>query len=333
MIINFHYQNFQRRKLMRKVLFILIVLSLAFSIFFTTQSFAEYPKKPILISIPWPPTNDSATMIANAIAPVMSEDLGVPVKIINKPGGRGVLGTNFVAQRKADGYTVALASIGPMLTQPLRGVTPYKIDDFTCLGLTWAAPFMLLTRADSPYNNLQELAEYAKTHSVKLGHYGIGAVPTLIAMGVAQNSGFKWEETTFSTIDALLLTKKDVDVVTGTLPPFIDYIKNKEVKALAVLNPAHYPLLPEIKTVSEQGFGTDFMVWFGVFMPSKTPENVRNTFEQAWFKAMKAPKVQEVIKNTGVVQIGLDAKAALKQITEEREFYGKLMKELGLTKK
>jgi tripartite-type tricarboxylate transporter receptor subunit TctC len=317
-----------------KKISICVMLSVILSVFLLTSGvYAEWPKKPILISIPWPPTNDSTTMIANAMAPVMSNELGVPVKIINKPGGRGILGTNFVAQSKPDGYTVALSSIGPMLTQPLRGVTPYKIDDFKCLGLTWAAPFMMLTRADSPYNNLNELADYAKNHKIKLGHYGIGAVPTLIAMGVAKNGGFNWEDTTFGEINALLLTKKDVDVTTGTLPPHIDYIKKNEVKALAVLNPAHYPLVPDVKTVSEQGFGNDYMVWFGIFMPAKTPEDVRNTFEKAWFKAMKTPKVQEVIKNTGVVLINMDSKSASKQISLEREFYGNLMKELGITKK
>ena len=205
---------------------------------------AAWPDKPILITIPWPPSNDSSTIVANALAPVLSKELGVPVKIINKAGGRGTIGTNFVARSKPDGYTLALSSIGPMMTQPLRGVTPYKIEDFDPIALVWAAPFTLAARGDAPYNNLKELAEYAKTHQLKLGHWGLGAVPTLIAMGVATKGGFKWQETAFDDVNALLLTSGDMDVITATMPALNDYSKTKQVKILAVMNPVHYALCP-----------------------------------------------------------------------------------------
>jgi tripartite-type tricarboxylate transporter receptor subunit TctC len=170
---------------------------------------ADWPKKPILITIPWPPSNDSSTIVANALAPIMSKEIGVPVKIINKAGGRGTIGTNFVARSKPDGYTLALSSIGPMMTQPIRGVTPYRIEDFDVIGLVWAAPFTLAARGDAPYNNLKELKAYAQNKRLKLGHWGLGAVPTLIAMGVATQGGFQWEETAFDDVNALLLTSGD----------------------------------------------------------------------------------------------------------------------------
>ncbi|MBW1691172.1 MAG: tripartite tricarboxylate transporter substrate binding protein [Deltaproteobacteria bacterium] len=294
---------------------------------------AKWPSEPILIVIPWPPANDPSTIISNKMAPILSKDLGVPVKVINKGGGRGILGTNFVAQSKPDGHTVALSSIGPMLTQPIRGVTPYKIEDFTPLGLVWASSFTLATRGDAPYNNLKELAEYAKTHELKLGHWGLGAVPTLIAMNVADKGGFQWKETAFSDLSALLLTSGDMDVLTISLSYIMDYVEKGEVKILAVMNPVHYDFCPEVRTVSEQGFGKDYMVWFGLFMPAATPADRRKRFEESWFKAMEAPEIKKAIKNTGAIPIKMGAEEAKKQIDDERKYFTTVMTKLKLIKK
>jgi tripartite-type tricarboxylate transporter receptor subunit TctC len=315
--------------------YLLVVLAATVAVFLSTVMplEAKWPSKPIIITIPWPPANDPSTIILNVMAPVLSKDLYVPVKVINKAGGRGTLGTNFVATSKPDGYTVALSSIGPMLTQPIRGVTPYKIEDFIPIGLVWASPFTLAAKGDAPYNNLKELAEYAKTHELKLGHWGLGAVPTLIAMNVATKGGFQWKETAFGDLSALLLTSGDMDVITVSIPYLIDYLETKQVKILAVMNPVHYECCPEVKTVSEQGFGKDYSVWFGIFMSKGTDHEICKKFEQSWFEAMENPEVKKVIKNTGVIPIKMRAEEAKKQIADEREYFTRVMTELNLIKK
>jgi tripartite-type tricarboxylate transporter receptor subunit TctC len=311
------------------ILLILVGVGLSFS---QTPVMAKWPAKPILIVIPWPPANDPSTIISNAMAPILSKDLGVPVKVINKAGGRGILGTNFVAQSKPDGYTLALSSIGPMLTQPIRGVTPYKIDDFVPIGLVWASAFTLATRGDAPYNDLKDLAEYAKTHKIKLGHWGLGTVPTLIAMNVADKGGFEWEETTFGDLSALLLTSGDMDVLTISLSYIMDYVEKNEVKILAVMNPVRYEFCPEVPTVSEQGFGKDYSVWFGIFMPKETPAEVCQKFEESWFRAMEDPEVKRIIKNTGAIPIKMGAEDSKRQIADEREYFTRVMTKLKLIK-
>ena len=125
-------------------------------------SLAAWPKKPIKIMIPWPAGNDPSTMVATSMAPLMADELGVPVKVVNKPGGGAVLATNELRNSRPDGYTIGLISIGPMITQVLRGKTPYKNQDLKPLGLIWSSPFTMACRADAPYNNLAELVEYGK---------------------------------------------------------------------------------------------------------------------------------------------------------------------------
>jgi tripartite-type tricarboxylate transporter receptor subunit TctC len=192
---------------------------------------------------------------------------------------------------------------------------------------------LLAAGGDAPYNNLKELAQYAKTHEVKLGHWGLGTVPTLIAMNVAQNGGYQWKETAFSDLNALLLTSGDMDVITVSIIYITDYVKTKQVKILAVMNPVRYDFCPEVPTVSEQGFGKDYSVWFGLFAPKGTPADVRNKFEEAWMKVVEKPEIKKVIKNTGVIPINMRGQQAKKQIADERAYFTKVMTELNLIKK
>jgi tripartite-type tricarboxylate transporter receptor subunit TctC len=90
--------------IMKRKSFVFLGLALAICFMFNGVSAADWPKKPIRIIIPWPAGNDPSTMVATAMAPHMSKELGVPVKVVNKPGGGAVLATNELANSRSDGY-------------------------------------------------------------------------------------------------------------------------------------------------------------------------------------------------------------------------------------
>lgn len=294
--------------------------------------FAAWPKKPIKIMIPWPAANDPSTMVATAIAPEMSDMLGVPVKVVNKPGGGAVLATNELKNSRPDGYTMGLISIGPMITQVLRGKTPYKNQDLKPLGLTWSSPFTLTARADAPYNNLKELAEYGKTHDLRLAHWGLGAVPTLIAMNAAKIGGFKWKETAYKKLNPLLVVKGDADVITFSTPGVRDYVEAGKLKILACMLPDRLPQYPDVPTVAEEGFGDAYSIWFGAFVPAETPDDIVAKLSDAFFKAMAMEKIQKVIQNVGVIPHPTGPEKARAQMDSELANFGAIMKDLGIIK-
>ena len=291
---------------------------------------AAWPKKPIRIIIPWPAGNDPSTMIATAMAPGMSDELGVPVKVINKPGGGAVLATNELVNSRPDGYTLGLISIGPMITQVIRGKTPYKNQDLKPLGLIWSSPFTLACRAEAPYNNLKELSAYGKAHDLSLAHWGLGAVPTLIAMNVAKIGGFKWKETAYKKLNPLLVVKGDADVITFSTPGLKDYVESGKMKLLACMLPNRLPQYPDVPTVREQGYGDPYSIWFGAFVPVKTPDDIAKRLGEAFFKAMAMPEIQNVIRNVGVIPHPTGAAAARTQMDSELANFGDIMKELGI---
>ena len=308
----------------------LAVMVTTFTLGSADTIWAAWPKKPIQIIIPWPAANDPSTMVATAIAPEMSDMLGVPVKVVNKPGGGAVLATNELKNSRPDGYTMGLISIGPMITQVLRGKTPYKNEDLKPLGLIWSSPFTLAARADAPYNNLKELAEYGKTHDLRLAHWGLGAVPTLIAMNAAKIGGFQWKETAYKKLNPLLVVKGDADVITFSTPGLRDYVESGQLKILACMLPERLPQYPDVPTVTEEGFGDAYSIWFGAFVTAKTPDDIVRRLSDTFFKAMAMEKVQEVIKNVGVIPHPTGPEKARAQMDSELANFGTIMKDLGI---
>jgi len=312
--------------------FIFFFIIAAVTCFAAGPAMAKWPTKPIQIMIPWPAGNDPSTMVATAMAPHMSKELGVPVKVINKPGGAAVLATNELAQSRPDGYNMGLVSIGPMITQVLRGKTPYKNQDLRPLGLIWSSPFTLACRADAPYNNLKELAEYGKKHELRLAHWGLGAVPTLIAMKVGKIGGFKWKETAYKDLNPLLVVKGDADVITFSSPGLKDYVEAGKMKILACMLPNRLPQYPKVPTVKEQGFGDPYSIWFGAFVPAKTPDDITKKLSDVFFKVMAMPDIQKVISKVGVIPHPTGPEAARKQMDSELAAFGQIMKQLGIIK-
>ncbi|NNG01518.1 MAG: tripartite tricarboxylate transporter substrate binding protein [Desulfobacteraceae bacterium] len=293
-------------------------------------AWADWPKKPIQIIIPWPAGNDPSTMVTTLMAPHLSTKLGVPVKVINKPGGGAVLATNDLARSRPDGYQFGLISIGPMITQVLRGKTPYKNQDLKPVGLIWSSPFTLACRADAPYNNIKELATYAEKNKVRLAHWGLGAVPTLIAMKAAQIGGFTWQETAYKSLNPLLVVKGDADVITFSTPGLKDYVESGQLKLLACMLPNRLPQYPRVPTVKEQGYGDPYSIWFGIFAPAATPDEITAKFSDAFFGVMAMAEIQEAIDKVGVIPHPTNAMETRSQMDSELANFGEIMKGLGI---
>jgi tripartite-type tricarboxylate transporter receptor subunit TctC len=252
--------------------------------------------------------------------------------VVNKPGGGAVLATHELAQGRPDGYTMGLISIGPMITQVLRGKTPYKNQDLRPLGLIWSSPFTLACRGDAPYNNLSELAAYAKGHELRLAHWGLGAVPTLIAMKVAQIGGFKWKETAYKQLNPLLVVKGDADVITFSTPGLRDYVESGQMKLLACMLPNRLPQYPDVPTVKEQGYGDPYSIWFGLFVAAKTPDEIAGKLGDAFFKVLAMPEIEEVVAKVGVIPHPTGPEQARRQMDQELASFGEIMKQLGIIK-
>ncbi|HYD76278.1 tripartite tricarboxylate transporter substrate binding protein [Ramlibacter sp.] len=293
-----------------------------------------FPDRPIEAVVPWP-AGQELDILARAIVPVMSRQLGVPMAVINRPGGAGVVGTSEASRAKPDGYTILFNSVGPMLTQPLAGNAPYKVTDFEPIGLFNASSFVLIVRADAPYKTMQELEAHAKTASkpLVLGHFGPAAVPTQVVYRMGGQKKWSFRGVTFSPAGPAQLKSGDADLVTAPYNTARSAIAAGDARALVTFNPARLPELPSVPTLREAGYDFDVLVWQGVFVPKGTPADVKAKIDAAVQAALKDPSVVELARKINTPLFWKDAAATTAQIKADEAGLSPVMAELGLIRK
>ena len=239
-----------------------------------------YPARPITLIVPFAP-GGTVNLMGRLLANHMSEVLGQPVIVENKPGGGGSIGANFVAKAPADGYTLLLATMGQQSIQPLltRNLPYDAARDFAPVALFSTVPNVLAVSADTPARNVAELVEYAKQNPGKLNmaSAGVGSVNHLTGELFMFRSGARFEHVPYrgaGPATAELLSGQ-VQVMFANLPNVLAYIKPGKVRVLAVASEKRSPAIPDVPTLAEAGV-KDAVVesWYGVMAPAGTDAQV-----------------------------------------------------------
>ncbi len=289
---------------------------------------AAYPERPVQFVIPWPP-GDLEDVLTRLIAKQFSKDYGVPAAVVNRAGGGGVVGASTVARAKPDGYTVGSFVIGLPTIQVLMGNAPWKRDTFEPVGIFLTYPFILAARGDAPYNNIAELAAYAKKNKVKLGHFGYGLIPTRATILAAKQMGFKFSaNAAFDELTCATLKAKDADVINTTAQLVLPCLKN--IKVLAAFADSRISILPNVATLAEQVKGRTLpLLWNGLFVPKGTPQEVKDKITASAKKALASDAAKRVAKTTGAVIYWKNQAESQKQVDLDFENARSMLKEMG----
>ncbi len=293
---------------------------------------AAYPEKPIEIVVPWPP-GTSTDAAARAVAQAMSKRLGVPMPVVNKPGAQGVVGTAELARGRADGYTVGVTNIGPVVAQVIGGNAPYKSADLEPVGLFMAAPFLIVARGDAPFRTYKELADHAKNKEVRFGNFGPGAVPTNSVIALARKHGWQYRSVTFPNLGLPQLQSGDAEIITVEYSAIASALKGGQARAIAQIQPSRHSALPDVPTVRELGLDVDVSLWGGLFVPRGTPVDIVQRLGQALREALADPAVREFSSKSGIAMDYVDARRSAQQIRDDESWLRPTMEALGLIKK
>ena len=266
-----------------------------------------YPVKPITLVVPFAP-GGTVNLMGHLLANRMSESLGQPVIVENKPGGGGSIGANFVAKAPADGYTLLLATMGQQSIQPLLTKSlPYDANrDFAPVALFSTVPNVLAVSADTPAKTVAELVAYAKQNPGKLNmaSAGMGSVNHLTGELFMYRSGAKFEHVPYrgagpATADLL---SGQVQVLFANLPNVLPYIKPGKVRVLAVASEHRSDAIPDVPTLAEAGV-KDAVVesWYGVMAPAGTPDDVVRKLQDTVMALAKDPSMIAHLAEQGAV--------------------------------
>jgi len=265
----------------------------------------DFPTKPIEWISPWSPGGGNDTL-SRTIAAEITETLGQPVVVENKPGATGVIGTDYVAKSDPDGYTVTLGAPGTHATAaamyPDLSYDPVK--DFTPITLVGTIPNVLVVPKDLPVENVDELIAYVQEHpnDVAFSSVGLGSMQHL--------SGELFKET--AGVDILHVPYKGsapalTDLMAGrvqlafeSLATVLPYVKSGDLKALAVTTQDRSSLMPDVPTMAEEGLdGFDVTIWYAVFGPAGIPEDRVAVLNEAINGALQTAEVKERLAMMG----------------------------------
>ena len=299
-----------------------------------TQAAAEYPEKTIEMILPWPALATSTDIIARKVAEQMDPLLGQTVKVVNKPGGAAVVGTNEMVNARPDGYTLGGLTIGPAVSQIAAGNTPYGIDDLEPVGMFATLPFLIAARADAPFDDIASLASWSNETGEQpvLAHWGKATVPTLSTYRIAAQAGFTFNEVAYSNVDSSQLLNNEADLAIVPITSVIGGIQDGSLKGIVALTSGRMSALPDLKTVREQGMDFDVAIWTGLFAPKGTPTEVIESLYAAMEQAVASEDVQAFSAESGILVYSQGPAETKTQMMSEYEAFRAVMGELGLIK-
>ena len=277
------------------------------------QAWAQaWPTRPVRLVVPFPPGGLIDNM-ARLLGPRLSQELGQPVVIDNKPGAGGNLGAGEASRAAADGYTLLMASPPLTINPALYKKLPYQPEQIAPLGLLGRVPNVLLV---NPNANIQTVAELSARITARPGqlNYASNGQGTSLHLSAEL---YKSKGRLFVThipyrgaaAAMTALMANEVDMMFDNLPSALGQIQAGKLKALAVTTPQRSSVLPQVPTMAEAGLaGYQVSAWFGLAAPAGLSAAVQTRLEQALERIAKQPDFMAALQKQGAEPTWLDAK-------------------------
>ena len=285
---------------------------------FAMPAAAEFPEKPIRVIVPWGAGGDS-DLTTRVWADAVEKILGVPVAVVNKAGGTGVIGTTEVVNAKPDGYTLVNAGLSNVQVTPNFSQVSYDFDSFTPVVKLSAVPLGLLVGKDSPYNSFEEFVQGAKDKRLTQGSWGAASSGTILASIVARQAGYTVDYVHANTTaeSMVSLIGGHIDSAVSFPPAFEPHLKSGSARLLVVNKKSDQ--FHGVPSFADFGISGDFEGWSGIFAPKGVPQEVVDKLVEASAQAMQDPQVVKAFENIGAE---VDFRHGDEWVADMRDTYG-----------
>jgi tripartite-type tricarboxylate transporter receptor subunit TctC len=296
----------------------------------------DYPTRTITLVVPYPPGGGVDAM-ARVVAEKLSGVLGQQVVVDNRAGGSGLVGTRTFIKNAPDGYTLFLGHTGSISINPSlyanAAFDPRK--DFAPIGLIASMPVALLANPAFPAKTIGDVVAIAKKEGAKF-NIGTSAVGT---GGYLSAELFK----SITGVDAAIIPYKGtgqvmndllgnhVPIAFGVLPPALGNLQAGTLRAIAVLSPQRFSLLPDVPTANESGLpGFESVLHYGVLAPAGTPRPIIDRLNAALRALVDTEQVKQRILAEGGDPMTSTPEEYAKDIDAEETKWGTLVRKLNL---
>jgi tripartite-type tricarboxylate transporter receptor subunit TctC len=296
---------------------------------------AAWPDHTIRIIVPWAP-GGSTDILARAVADKLTQSLGQPVIVENKPGASGNIGSEFVARAKPDGYTLLFGSMSTHAINPaIDSKMPFDgVEDFTPISMLAFVTNTFVVNPSLPVNNVKEFIAYCKAHpgEVSYASAGPGSTNHLSAALLEKMAGIKMLHVPYKggAPAVLSVVSGETKVLFTAGTQSLPHVKAGKLKLLAVTEDHRSALLRDTPTVAETVPGYEMAVWYGAFGPKGMPPELTKRLNAEINRAMTLPDVKDKMEKIGVEPVTVSPEQFSKVLHDDAKKWGQLVHELGI---
>lgn len=274
----------------------------------SAQTQDPYPSKPIRVIVPYP-AGGGTDIIARLIGTQLSQRLGQPVVVENKPGASGILGNDTVAKAPGDGYTILMGITAVVQIPALYKKVPYKLSDLAPVSQIAKSADLLMVPRSTGVTTLQQFVEKAKAApgSLNYGSYGNATSSHMNGERFKQQANIDITHIPYQgsgpEVAALLGEQVTLAFVDATAA--YPHIRSDKVNILAVTGAQRHPALPQVPTMTESGYpGLEANGWFGMFVPAATPKAIVDKLGTEVSSIVKSPELNKRLTEMGLIPVG-----------------------------
>ncbi len=301
----------------------------------STSSGQAYPAKPVRVIIPFAP-GGSTDVVFRILAPRITESLGQPLLVDNRPGGGATIGMDLVAKSAPDGYTLGVANISFGANPSLLAKLPYDTaKDFAPVSLVSIVTMVLTVHPSVPARSVKQLLALAKAKPDGLNYSsaGNGSANHLAFERFKVASGTKILHVPYKGGGpaVVAIVSGETTTIFATIPSAIQHFKTGRLVPLGVSSAKRNAALPEVLTVAEAGVpGYEAIEWQGVVAPASTPAPIIGRLSQVFTKAVTLPEMKERLTAIGADAAGGTPDELAAFIRAELAGWAKVIKESGI---
>jgi tripartite-type tricarboxylate transporter receptor subunit TctC len=295
---------------------------------------AQFPTRPVRIIVPFPAGSATDT-IGRILAVPVSQSIGQPVIVENKPGADGAISAAEVAKSTPDGYTLLLATNSPMSAVPaMKKNPPYDpVADFTPITDVGRYTFFIVVHPSVPARTLGELIAFARANPGKLNYAtgntsGIVSTASFASLANIQMVHVPYKGEPQALTDLVAGRVQLMVVSSGTVVP---HVREGRLRALVTTLASRSPVLPEVPTIAEAGLPQFSLTsWAGLFGPARLPPEVLDRLNREFVAALRRPEINEALLRQGFAPNPSSPVALANLVKEQIESYRRVLRGAGI---
>jgi tripartite-type tricarboxylate transporter receptor subunit TctC len=322
---------------MRALLVRIVALSLALcaATHAHVASAQAYPSKPVRVIVPIV-AGAVLDALARTLGQQLSDSIGQPVLVENRPGGSSIIGMQACAKAPPDGYTLCIAVADSLSYVPhlFKNLPFDPQQDFAPIIYLVRGTSMLLANASAPFNSYKEMIAFAKARpgAVNWGTWGAGSIPDMYLQWSKHQMGVDITAVPYKgggqAIPALLAG--EVHITFMAVGPMLPHIKAGKLKPIAIVGDRRTALLPDVPSLADERADPGVRSYFGAFAPGRTPKVVVDRLNAEFARALQTPRLQEFVRAQTLEVVGGSAAEFAEFLKIDRANAGRLFRTIGV---